>query len=321
MKLRILLGLGALAASSAAYAGPYLGGSFALTERGSYENVDRADGNKITLGYRFDDTPLMLEVAYMDAGDAEVPDQGVILGYTGFSATVNWWARASETGSGFWIGGGFYSGDAELTDMFGGGTLAKESASGAVITLGGVWKFSRHVGLQFSLDGLLGMTDFAEDENLTAYTVGLVIELPGGTKKAPPRYTPSSYPQPAPAAYTPPPAPAYTPPPAPEPMPVAPVAAEPAPLSAAPVAPAPVAAPQPTTIPADLPGGMAAIGVRLTAQPTMLLRQPRSGAPVDGNLPAGAEVQLLQRVPNAQGVWWYVSYNGTTGWVSERALK
>ncbi|AXQ27314.1 hypothetical protein D0B54_00795 [Solimonas sp. K1W22B-7] len=303
--------------SGAAVAGPYLGGSVALTERASYEDVERANGGKFVAGYRFDNTPLMLEVNYLDAGDAEIENTGgVELGYSGITALIGYWAKGSDLGSGFWLAGGFYSGDAELSDPSGllgiPGATYEDSASGVAISLGGVWKFTRYVGLQFSLDGLLGVTDFADDENLTAYTLGLVIELPGGSRS-------SSGPKAQNSAYT----PTYAPAPVPAPAPAAELTPAPAPV-VAPVIEAPVAAEAaeaPPTIKPNLPGGMAAIGVRRTAQPTMLLRQPRAGAPVDGNIPGDAEVQLLQRVPNAQGVWWYVSFNGSSGWVSESALK
>ena len=312
MKFVNWLGLGALAMSSAANAGPYLAGSFALTERASYENVDRADGSKFGLGYRFEEIPLMLEVNYFDAGEAEVHDPmigGGYLGYTGITGLIGYWAKVSDRGSGFWLAGGFYTGDAEI-GVSGIGSV-KESASGAAISLGGVWMLTDYFGLQASLDGLLGMKDFQDDENLTAYTVGAVLHWPRSRRASEPArasYTPPPAPAPAPApAYTPapaamPPEPVATPAPAPQPV-----------LAPAPVAPAAAAAPAGKPV-------MPIIGVRRTSQPTALLRQPRAGAPVDGSLPAGAEVQLMQRVPNALGVWWYVYAGNTTGWVNDSAL-
>ena len=304
------LGLSVLAVSGVANAGPYLAGSFALTERAGYENVDRANGYKFGLGYRFEDVPLMVEVNYLDAGESDVNDpmfNGVYIGYTGITGLVGYWAKASDKGSGFWLAGGFYTGDAEA-GVSGVGSY-KESASGAAISLGGVWMLTDYFGLQASLDGLLGMKDPQDDENLTAYSVGMVLHWPQSRRSS----------EPSRASYTPPPAPAYTP---------APAAYTPTPAMAPPepvVTPAPALAPAPLPVApvaaaSAKPAGMPVIGVRHTAQPTALLRQPRAGAPVDASLAAGTQVQLMQRVPNALGIWWYVYANGVAGWVNDSAL-
>lgn len=314
MKFVNWLGLGALAMSGVAQAGLYVGGAGSMSQY-EYENVDDATGFTAFAGYRPESLPLMVELAYTDFGDHDISGAGATIGFSGVRGSIGYFGRLSPTGSGVWIKGGYYSGDAE-GELSGFGS-DEQSSSGFTWGLGGDWKVTPNIGLRLDLESYMGVKDFngyptlGNESDVTVISLGLVLELPtrgqGGNSAR--SYAPPPAPAPAPAA--------YVPPPAPMPAPVpAPVVAEPKPV---PVAPA--AVPQPTTVKPDLPGGMAAIGVRLTAQPTMLLRQPRSGAPVDGNIPAGAEVQLLQRVPNAQGVWWYVSYNGNTGWVSDIALK
>lgn len=310
MKFGTWLGLGALAMSGVAVAGPYVGAAGTVSERSTYTDLDWAKGGKFFAGYRFDDSPLMVELAYVDAGGHRVDDTGgVELEYSGLTASVGVFAKVDDRGSGLWLTAGYYDGDSEVPDVG-----AKESASGLAASLGFRLKLNDWVGVQFGVDRLFSVKDFANDEDMTSYSAGLVFELPGASR---------SVQRPQNPAYKPAYAPAYSPPPAPAPVPAAELAPPPPPPPmpvAAPAEPAP-AAEAPTTLKPDLPGGQAAGGVRRTAQPTMLLRQPRPGAPVDGQVPADAEVQLLQRVPNANGVWWYVSFNGSSGWVSESALK
>ncbi|PPE74947.1 hypothetical protein C3942_04530 [Solimonas fluminis] len=322
MKFVNWLGLGALAMSGVAVAGPYVGGAGTFSQY-EYEDVDDATSFAAFAGYRFDQVPLMLEVAYTDAGKHDIRGlpSGVGLKFSGVRGSLGYFAKLDSKGSGVWLKGGYYDGDAdlELTNT----PFADRSASSSGFTygLGGDWKLTPWFGLRFDLENYVDVRDFSDfpdsdagESNVTVISLGVVLELPSGTSRLPSSYAPA-------------PAPAYQPayPPAAAPAPVVPAiqSQPPHPATAAPTSIP--AASQPTsassTIKPDLPGGMVAAGVRLTAQPTMLLRQPRSGAPIDGSIPAGAELQLLQRVPNAQGVWWYASYNGMSGWVSESALK
>lgn len=93
-----------------------------------------------------------------------------------------------------------------------------------------------------------------------------------------------------------------------EPQHGAPAVTAPAPQA---VVPAPVATPK---------GSGLSAGSHPLAHPAVLLRQPRTGATIDASIPAGATVELKQRLPNAGGVWWFVNYNGSTGWLSDSAL-
>jgi hypothetical protein len=307
------VGLAALL-SGAAHAGVYAGGAASMTQY-EYENVDDAAGFTAFAGFRPESLPLMFEVAYTDFGEHDV----VSIGFSGVRASAGYYGRVSPSGSGVWIKGGYYKGDSEGKEAgFGSDEL---SSSGFTWGIGGDWKITRHFGLRLDLESYMGVKDFNgypvtvdNESDVTVISLGLVFELPsGGSSSSSNSSSRSSYtPPPAPA---PAPAPAYTP--APAAMPPEPVAT-PAPAPQPVLAPAPVA-PAAAAAPAGKPG-MPVIGVRRTTQLTALLRQPRAGAPVDGSLPAGSEVQLMQRVPNALGVWWYVYAGNTTGWVNDSAL-
>ncbi|AXQ27313.1 hypothetical protein D0B54_00790 [Solimonas sp. K1W22B-7] len=294
-----MLGLGALAISGAAVAGPYAGGSFALSERGGYSDVENARGKKLSVGYRFDDFPLMLELNRFDAGDAGIDDSGgAELSYSGWSGLVGWWSRAAGSDSGFWLAGGFYNGDTEVTDPSGrvgpAGARYKQSASGAMLSAGGAWMFTENVGLQLSLDSLVGVEDFSEDENITVVSLGLVFELPTRKREA----SPSS-------------APIYIPPYLRNSGLATAGAIEQQPPASASGVPRP-----PDSVPMGVAGA-----TRVVAEPARLLRQPRFDAEADSRVPVGASVVLRQRQSDAAGdAWWLVEYGGASGWLSETLL-
>lgn len=330
MKSGMWIGLGALVLSGAVQAGPYFGGAGLMSEREGYEDLDRAEGAKAFLGYRFDDVPLMLELSYLDAGDAEIADTGeATLGYSGLQFSAGWFGKLSPTGSGVWVKGGYYSGDSEVTDtsgFLGGvpGETYEQSTNGLAVGLGGDWKVTRWVGLRFELEGLLGVKDFANDENLTSYSLGLVFEFPNGSRSAPVPYY--SAPAPAPAA-TPervaelapveaqPPQPVYTAEPA------APVPVEPAPVSqvsatASYNAPAATSTPVPAAASAGwMPGASAH-----AAKAFVLRKTPVTSGLAETAVPAGGTLQLLGRQTNAEGTWWLATYEGSRGWVPQTVL-
>jgi len=104
----------------------------------------------------------------------------------------------------------------------------------------------------------------------------------------------ASAPAPAPYRAPPPPAPVYVP------------VAQPYPV------PPPPAAPPTTTLqPGDAHAG----------QPTILRSRPQAQATAEHYIPAGATVRLQMRQTNSDGAWWFVEYQGTTGWLSESGLS
>lgn len=302
-KLAGAVGVACALMSGAASAGAYFGASGVLSERASYENVDRATGFNAFAGYRFDDLPLVVELAYLDAGDSDINDpeiSGVTLGYSGFSATIGWYGALSPNGSGFWLRGGYYTGDAEFTTEFGidGGDFFlppgtyEDSSNGFTIGLGADWMLTDWFGLRFGLDGFLGMTDFQNDETMTTYSLGIVLHLPSGGS--------------APAG-----APVFR---APEPY--MPPQAQPAPMP-----PAALVAEQPEPAPAATPVPMAAVsGLSLLVVDAAVRSQPRMQAQTETMLPANQTVTARNRVSNAEGRWWFVQHENIRGWVPESAF-
>jgi len=335
MNLGKWLGLGAMLLSGAAQAGVYLGGAGVLSERSGYSDVERASGAKGFIGWRGDASlPLMLELSYLDAGEAEIDGTGgVYMKYSGLQASVGWFGQLSPTGSGVWVKGGYYSGDSELVDPngtagFGAGARVEESTNGFGLGLGADWKFTRWVGLRFELEGLLGLNDLLEDENLTTYSLGLVFEF-GNAPASPRTRIVGPPPEPTPVL-APAPAPIYAPAPqmqpvysAPAPAPTAAPVAEAAPIEMAPapgpLAQGPSAADLPLAAPAAphalLPGAQAR-----TTEEVTLRKFPRTSEQALQSLPAGTSVQLLGRQMNAEGTWWRIERGGVRGWVTERSL-
>lgn len=301
-KLAGAVGVACALMSGAASAGAYFGASGLLSERASYENVDRATGFNVFGGYRFDGQPLVVELAYLDAGESDIDfgAPGVSLGYTGFSATIGWYGALSPNGSGFWLRGGYYTGDASVIldsdlivdDQFLPAGTYEESANGFTFGLGGDWMLTDWFGLRFGIDGFLGMKDPQDDENMTTYSLGIVLHLPSGGS--------------APTA-----APVFR---APEPY--MPPQAQPAPMP-----PAALVAEQPQPPPAFETAPMAAVpGLSLLVVDAAVRAQPRVQAQTEAMLPANQTVTARNRVSNAEGRWWFVQHENIRGWVPESAF-
>lgn len=185
-----------------AQAGLYFGGAGLYAERNSYDDVDGSSGGKAILGYRSEVMPLFFEANYLDTGDAEVNGTDFEIGFSGYTLTVGAFLPLSYTGSGVWVRGGFYNGEAELREF--GDKIDDSSTSGPVFGFGGVWKLDPNFGLRLEVESLPDVDDFADNETMSIVSLGLIYEFP---ERAPPRRV-----RRAPAAYTPPP----PPPPRPE---------------------------------------------------------------------------------------------------------
>lgn len=112
-----VLGLGLMLAAMQASAGVYLGGSAAFADY-DYSDIDRSTGMQLHFGYRAETLPLMIELSYLDTGEADIDvlpgaTAGTKLSFSGFQASLGYFAQLSNLGSGFWLKGGFYSGDSE----------------------------------------------------------------------------------------------------------------------------------------------------------------------------------------------------------------
>lgn len=187
MAVRALL-CGALAGISLnAMAGPYLGGAGVYNSYRS-DDVDDATGHKFFAGYRFGETPLMIEAAYLDLGDADVDAvPGADLNFSGYQLSLGYFDRFdANSDSGFWAKLGYYVGDSELRS--GAGLIDSQTSHGVSLGFGADWMFLPFMGLRLELDDLLQVKDFGDDSNAVAVSLGLVFEIPVGRK---PRRTPS----------------------------------------------------------------------------------------------------------------------------------
>lgn len=350
---RALLGSALAGISLNAAAGPYLGGAGVYASYRS-EGVDDATGHKFFAGYRLGETPLMIEAAYLDLGDADVDAvPGADLNFSGYQLSLGYFDRFDRNvDSGFWAKLGYYVGDSELRS--GAGVIDTKTSHGVSLGFGADWMFLPFMGLRLELDDLLQVKDFGDDSNAVAVSLGLVFEIPVGRK---PRRTPSVLTAPADAsaamaadhgpseepvrffeldaeraaavlpAEAPPsspvaePAPALeaAPQPAPEPDPVP--DAEPT----LPAAPAPRAIePAPLEPPADVVLETPAPPLDSVPVPPQtphvraaapLRRQPMRNAVADVVVPRGAEVVVRGRMTNSDGQWRFVEYRGLAGWV------
>jgi len=333
MNLGKWVGLGAMLLSGAAQAGVYFGSAGVLSKHdGGDFDVDPAAGTKAFVGWRGNDVPLMLELGYLYAGEADYTHpaaDGATLDYYGLQASVGLFGRLSQKGSGVWLKGGYYHGDSEIYDEPGvaglPGETYKESAHGALVGVGGDWKFARWIGMRLEIERLFDVEDALEETDLMTYSLGVVFEF--GTAPATPRSSiVGPPPEPTPVAVAAPYMPAPQNPPvyaAPAPAPTAAPVAAPAPVESAsapkPLAEGPSAADLPLAAPAAahalLPGAQAR-----STQASTLGKLPRSSAEPLQKLPAGITVQLLGRQRNAEGTWWRIEHQGARGWVKEEAL-
>ncbi|HEY9547669.1 MAG TPA: outer membrane beta-barrel protein [Solimonas sp.] len=271
----------------------YGGASLLYGQREKYNDLDPSWGGKGFVGYRFSPIPIFLEAEFLDTGKADADalpgasDQ-FSLQSNGYTLGVGYMLQAGETGSGVWLRGGYYDISTKLKVPFGSypddptlsGSL-KESSNGGTLGVGAIWKPNPYFGVRFEFETLFSPKDFANDENLNLFSIGLVFALP--TQQAPKPYVPAATPpaiRPVAQPYQ---APAYVPPP-----PVAPPA-------------------------------YGNAGTLATA--THLLDRPRhdSGSS-NAIVPAGTPVTVLRTLSNSEGGWNYVRAGNAEGWIADSAL-
>lgn len=275
----------ALALPFSSHAGLYLGGAGLWAERDSYDDVDGSGGGKAILGYRLEHIPLIVEANYIDAGEADIRGTDVSLGFTGGTLTVGYFLQLSRPGSGLWIRGGVYSGDAKLKDSI--GTFDKTSTSGPVFGIGGVWKLDRNIGLRLEYESLANVDDFADNESMGIVSLGLVFEFLEPRRQHRPRY--DRYERPPPRSYR---------------------------RSRPPFNDGDDEGGVRAAEPPSAPSAPAAAGERIV-QRSALKSQPRVSSPTLVTVPAGAIVQPGQRESNIEGEWIFVLYGKYSGWVRE----
>lgn len=167
-----IAGAAVLFSSSNATAEIVVGGAVGYSELSSYDDVDEALGWKGFAGYRASSVPVYAEIGYVNSGELEVDSLNVDLEFDGFTAAVGYrMVVDSYNGSDvvFKIGG--YTLDTEAS---GPGGSIEEDGSGLLVGIGGNWMFTPHLGLHADAQILFGVEDFANDEDLTLLTIGLM---------------------------------------------------------------------------------------------------------------------------------------------------
>ena len=166
-----------------AEAGVVLGASIGKSQF-DYTDVDDGSAKNFYIGYELDGSPMFFEAVKIDSGDADITSlQDVTLNVSGTQIGLGYRGILNPvTGSGFFFKGGIYNTDTEAAGP--GGTVT-EGGSGLYLGLGGDWMFAPKFGLRFDLEGLIGVNDFAEDNNVTLIMVGPVFRFGGGEQQQP----------------------------------------------------------------------------------------------------------------------------------------
>jgi hypothetical protein len=292
MQLRnVVCGLGLALCAGPAFSEVYIGGMVTSADR-DYDDISRSTGGQFLAGYRFEQLPLMIEAGYTDTGDADIDvlpgaSTRASMNYSGLQLTIGGFAKLSDLGSGAWLKAGFYSGNTEMKIPVGSfpddlslSGKAKDSSSGGVLGIGGVWKLTPWFGLRAEFSTLLGVAAFASDEDINLMSAGVIFEFPA-VKAAPARtFAPQAV-----ARSMPPPLPA-----------------------AASVAAAPSQSLSPS-----------ASGTTLMLSRQASLRgQPKMSGVIRATLPAGSTVSRKSRMDNADGGWWFVDHQGMSGWLNDQ---
>lgn len=272
-----------LSPALAAANGPYLGVSGSYVRHPQYNDVDNSFGGKVYAGYRFEPTNLFLEASYQQSGKADVTSvSGVQLSFEGYTVGAGWLLPFSPEGSGLYLRAAYYGG---TTTLEGPGGSVDQDASGLALAVGLQLKMNDWVGLRVEYESLMGVKDFANDENFESINFGLIFEFGEPARRAPVPSAASygaAYPQPVPGR-------SYAP-----------------------------AAPMPVAPPAAISANTHSASLQTEAP---LRTQPQSSSQTQLVLPPGTSLRISQSLRNADGDWVYAEDgNGHSGWISAAAL-
>lgn len=152
-----------------------VGGGAGVAQLSGYSDVDDGFAWRGFVGYRTSDIPLYLEAQYFETDTLDIDDaDGVGLEFDGYALAVGYRLVFGEFGSDLVLKGGGYVQD---TRARAGGESFDDDAEGGLLGVGGNWMFTPHLGINFDVQILFGVEDFARDEDLTIATVGLVYSF------------------------------------------------------------------------------------------------------------------------------------------------
>lgn len=176
--LAVPVGLAACFAIQPAQAEVVVGGGVGMSQLSKYKDVDEGTAYRVFAGYRATDLPLYFEVQYFDSGELDVDDfegvEDISMQFDGWTAAIGYRAVLSDKGSDFVLKGGGYIQDTELESNVGD---AKDDGSGAMLGVTFNWMLTDRFGLSFDAQGLFGVEDFANKEDLTLLTVGVIYSF------------------------------------------------------------------------------------------------------------------------------------------------
>jgi len=153
-----------------------------------YDYIENGSAKAFYIGYELTDSPVYFELAKIDSGDADVSGyNSVSLNVSGTQFGVGYRMILNpETGSDFFGKVGYYSTDTELADpdgeICGFPCAAKDGNNGLYLGFGGTWMLGQHFGLRFDMQGLLGVEDFLDDNDVTFISGGPIFKFGGGSE-------------------------------------------------------------------------------------------------------------------------------------------
>lgn len=159
----------------AAEAGVMLGANFGISQF-DYPDVDDGSATMFYIGYELAESPVYFELAKIDTGEADVTSlSDVTIAVDGMQAGVGYrMVLNPDTGSDFFMKAGLYDTD---TEIVGPGGSAEDGNSGLYIGFGGTLMLAPQFGVRFDMQGLLGVKDFADDNNVTMIMLGPVFKF------------------------------------------------------------------------------------------------------------------------------------------------
>jgi hypothetical protein len=165
----------ALASVGVAEARVVAGANFGISQF-DYEDIDDGTATMFYLGYELAESPAYFELALIDTGEADVTSlSDVTIEVSGLQVGVGYRLIANpDTGSDLFMKAGLYNTD---TEAVGPGGSVEDGNTGLYLGFGGTLMLAPSFGLRFDMQGLLGVEDFADDNNVTLIMLGPVFKF------------------------------------------------------------------------------------------------------------------------------------------------